>query len=253
MPFERRASLNRAVSASLNNSSIGTSGLVLSKDMDVLTHEPRESSGNGIHLASSSGGSHGPAYPSDSHVLSGFTSTNGPIQNHLPFPNRQEHQPFNNQAKKDWKFDATDSSRTSGSSAGALPQTRYIMPLNRSFESLNILILVCHNREQKLLSDILIELQCLSFKFAVDISHVFQCLESKKDYNVLFLDLIYESSNLLQKLRRTNPSLLIIFLAEQQEPSPPVEDAITQTVLKPPTAHSLQEILQRYMNRGLYP
>jgi hypothetical protein len=81
-------------------------------------------------------------------------------------------------------------------------------------------------------------------------SHVLQCLESGQNYNVLFLDKIYESNSLLIRLRQTNPTLMVIFFAEQQEPSPPMEDPITHTLLKPPTAQNLQEILARYIERA---
>jgi hypothetical protein len=56
---------------------------------------------NGTHT--SSNGSNGTTYTpgqassANSNEQLGYTSTNGPIQNHLPFPNRAQHQPFNNQ------------------------------------------------------------------------------------------------------------------------------------------------------------
>lgn len=197
------------------------------------------SSGNRIpwdQNGNSSNGSNGTTYLNDIAGKSGFTATNGPIQDHMPFPNRQESQPFNNQ------------------SVGSDRSIRHGAARPHSLHTLNILILVCHNREQRLLSDILMQLHCLSFKFAVDMSHVLQCLEISGDFHVLFLDEVFESNCLLLRLRKSNPSLLIVFLSEQQEPSPPLEDPITHTpithtLLKPPTAENLQEVLVQYLNR----
>ena len=215
-------------------------------------------SGSGGVIGNSSNGSNVATFVNDiqPHNGTGFTSTNGPIQNHMPFPNRQENLPFNNQTQPQlggWNsviFDEIPRHDISGNPVDikiAQSKPERLAPDLYSFHALNILVLVCHSREQRLISDILIELQCLSFKFAVDMSHVFHCLEGRRDYNVLFLDKIYESNSLLIRLRLTNPTLMVIFLAEQQEPTPPMEDTITHTLLKPPTARNLQEVLSRYI------
>lgn len=113
-----------------------------------------------------------------------------------------------------------------------------------------MLILVHRQQEQRHLSDIFLELNCLSFKFAVDVPHVFKCLEEKRDYHILILDQAHENVNLLSKLRQANPQLMVIFLAEQQEPTPPPEkiDLVTHTLLKPPSIQSMQQVLVSYIS-----
>jgi hypothetical protein len=58
-------------------------------------------SGSGAVNGNSSNGSNVPTFFNEVHPGrgSGFTSTNGPIQDHTPFPNRQENLPFNNQTQ----------------------------------------------------------------------------------------------------------------------------------------------------------
>lgn len=116
-----------------------------------------------------------------------------------------------------------------------------------SFANLNILILVSQQSEQRFLSDLLIELQCLSHKFAFDISHVLHCLEERREYHILFLDRIYESESLLTRLRHMCPRLMIIFITDDHMPTS-ISSNLIRFILRPPSMESIQICFQDFIN-----
>ncbi len=126
-------------------------------------------------------------------------------------------------------------------------RVRFFLCNTASCASLNILVLVSHDREQKLLSDLLLELNCLAFKFAVDMDHVFHCIDGKNDYHILILDKGHQNHANVHRLRSINPRLMIVYLIEQQEPTPPLEDGNIHTLTKPPSLNSLRNVFSRYI------
>ena len=121
-----------------------------------------------------------------------------------------------------------------------------------SFSNLNILILVSQQNERRLLSDLLFELQCISHKFAFDISHVLRCLEEEKDFHVLFLDRIYESESLLSRLRQICHKIMVIFISDDHMPLASSSNMI-RFVLRPPTLESIQICFQDFINPNFIP
>lgn len=117
------------------------------------------------------------------------------------------------------------------------------------FQSLNVLIFVGSTREQRQLSDVLLELSCLSFKYAVDISHVFSCLDDKSEvYHIVILDQVHESYSLITRLRQSNSQLVVVFLTDtHQDPTPPPAEKSDKTLSlsKPVTLSSARHCLTK--------
>ena len=175
-----------------------------------------------------------PSYGSKSNSIASGNTAHCTLTNAGPDPKKINYHPFNNQAYYTRP-------------RSLLPDRYYYYQTNFSFAKLNVLILVSQQIEKRLLSDLLIEIQCLSHKFAFDISHVLHCLEDKIEFHILFLDRVYESESLLSRLRQLCPEIMIIFITDSPLSLSKTSN-LDRFILRPPTLESIQVCFQDFIN-----
>lgn len=79
-----------------------------------------------------------------------------------------------------------------------------------------------------------------------DIPQLLECLK-KQDNHVLIIDESLDSRLIVGNLVTQNPELMVIYLAESQQPTPPPEGKIiTHTLQRPLTVQSLKNLLCTY-------